>query len=151
MTGSGEGLFPPDQTAAAAPDPVVDSRPTRELGRFISFYKKNIRDCTSQECVGVIRNIQRLIEKGIAAEDIATALRNYADDEWRKSQDPRFSYAIRTFFSEAKIKEWLTPKEKRAFKEKPALPQVNFTPLERPKPAALLPVIHELNEEADEL
>ena len=130
---------------------VEDTRPTRELGRFISFYKKNIRDVSSQDCIGVIRNIQYMLNKGISAEEIATALRNYADDEWRKSQDPRFSYAIRTFFSAAKIKEWQTPKAKQPFNAKPSLPQVKFTPLERPKPAVPQVSAYEPDEETGEL
>jgi hypothetical protein len=117
-----------------APAKAPSDRPTRELGRFIKFYKEKVRDCTSTECVGVIKNIQRMLDKGIGLDEIATALQNYADDEWRKSRDPRLSYPIRTFFSMAKIKEWLNPMPKPG---KPGLPQINFTPLETPKPAAL--------------
>jgi hypothetical protein len=117
---------------------------TRELGRLLGFYKKHIRDYTPEESRGVIRNIQRMLDKGTELEDIATAVQNYAEDEWRKSQDPRYSMPVRTFFSAAKIKEWLTPRE-RPVSMKPALPQIHFTPLERPKPVqpTLLPVEEE--------
>jgi hypothetical protein len=125
-----EGL--PDE-AVAKP---ADSRPTREIGRLLSFYKKNIRDYTPTESVGVVRNIQRMIAKGLVFEDIVTALQNYAEDEWRKSQDPRRSMPIRTFFSEAKIREWLKPQGRTVpVAQKPALPEIAFTPIERPAPA----------------
>lgn len=128
-TTAGEGL--PEQ----APERLSAKYPTRELGRLLSYYKKNIRDYASGEAQGVIRNIQRLIDKGIGLEDIAQALENYANDEWRKSQDPRYSLSVRSFFSEAKIKEWATPKPARPTPVKAALPEIDFQPLERPKPA----------------
>lgn len=130
----------PDTQASEGLSPQADGKPsakypTRELGRLLSYYKKNVRDFTPSESTGVIRAIQRMIDKGIGLEDIAQALRNYAEDEYRKSQDTRFSHAVRTFFSEAKIKEWLEPKQKRPFQpSKPSLPQIDFKALERPKP-----------------
>lgn len=126
---NGQGL------PAQPPEKPSAKYPTRELGRLLSFYKKNVRDYLPQESVGVIRNIQRLIDKGIEYQDIVQALKNYADDEWRKNSDPKYTMGVRTFFTEVKVKEWINPiKRKAAVPEKPKLPQIDFEPMERPKP-----------------
>jgi hypothetical protein len=124
--------------------------PTRELGRLIKYYREKVRQCSSGEQIGVIRNIQRLIDKGIGLEDIAQALENYANDEYRKSQDTRFSYSIRTFFSEAKIQEWLKPRPKRTFQPtRSTLPEIAFTALERPQPVVPQAATDSIEEEVE--
>ena len=91
---------------------MSEQRPTRELWRFVDFYGKNIRATSKADSTGVIRQIQRLIDKGIGLEDIATALENYAKDEWRMAQtDPKASKPMRSFFTAETIKEWLTPRK----------------------------------------
>ena len=50
-----------------------------------------------------------MLTKGLTPEQITTALRNYADDPWRKEGGPRLSKNIRSFFTETVIREWQTP------------------------------------------
>jgi hypothetical protein len=130
--------------APEAPEKQSARYRTQELGRLLSYYKKNIRDYHYTEANGVIRNIQRLIDKGLALEDIVQAMENYAADEYRKSSDPRFTLSVRSFFSEAKIREWLNPVERKPMK--PMLPQINFEPLVRPTPVNLLTEREEEND-----
>lgn len=120
-------------------------RPTREIWRLLKYYDNKVRHCSKADFIGVIRNIQRLIDKGIGMETIATALENYANDEWRQAQDPRYSLAPRSFFSEAKIKEWETPRPS----PKPVRPQIQFEAIERPAP--VIPVTELETEASDEL
>jgi hypothetical protein len=145
----------PDTEASTGLPAQADEKPsakypTRELGRLIKYYREKVRQCTSAEQIGVIRNIQRLIDKGIGLEDIATALENYANDDYRKNQDPRYTYSIRTFFSEAKIQEWLKPRPKRAVQPpRPTLPEIAFTALERPKPVVPQTATESLEEDVE--
>jgi hypothetical protein len=143
-----EGLQPPQ-----APTKPSDAYPTRELGRLLKAYKERVRDYHYTESQGVIKNIQRMIDKGIEFADIAQALDNYAKDEWRLSQGPARSHPVRTFFCEAKIKEWINPppRSKTTTQARPALPQVAFVALERPKPVIPQDVILLPFEEDDEL
>lgn len=110
-------------------------RPTRELWRFIKFYTERVRPQSKADCQGVIRQIQRLIDKGIGVEDMALALENYANDDWRKAQDPRFTKSIRSFFTAENIKEWMTPKPKKPVR--PIDQIVKFETLERPQPVTV--------------
>ncbi len=118
---------------AAAPQ---EQRPTRELWRFVDFYNKNVRAHSKEECMGVIRQIQRLIDKGLGVEDLATALENYAADEWRKAQEPRYSKPIRSFFTYEVVKEWLTPK-KKPVRPDPLKRVTAFQTTEMPKPVSV--------------
>lgn len=120
-------LFEPPQADLGTPK----QRPTRELWRFVRFYCQNIRAQSAEDCKGVIRAIQRMVDKGIGLEDIAQALENYAEDPWRKQQDPRYSKPIRAFFKPEVIREWLTPKPP----PKPVQPVFDFEPTIRPVPA----------------
>ncbi len=141
--------MPIQQSDDSQAKPPSAQRTTRELGRFLKYYKEKIRDYTADESVGVIRNIQRMLDNGITAEDIATALHNYAEDEYRKASHPTFTMSVRKFFSQAKIQEWITPVKRTppmAY-TKPSLPQVAFTPLERPQP--VVPAMHNNTEEDD--
>lgn len=110
-------------------------RPTRELWRFVKFYTERIRAQSRTECQGVIRQIQRLIDKGIGLEDMALALENYANDEWRKAQDPRFTKSIRSFFTAENIKEWMTPRPKKPVRPIDVI--AKFEAVERPKPVQI--------------
>jgi hypothetical protein len=120
-------------------EPESGQRPTRELWRFIKFYTERIRAQSAADCKGVIRQIQRLIDKGIGLEDMALALENYANDEWRKAQDPRYTKSIRSFFTAENIKEWMTPKPKKSVR--PIDRIAKFEAVERPKPVQLEPEI----------
>jgi hypothetical protein len=116
-------------------------RPTRELWRFVKYYTEHIRAQSRTECQGVIRQIQRLIDKGIGLEDMALAMENYAKDDWRKAQDPRFTKSIRSFFTAENIKEWLTPRPKKPVR--PIDQIALFEAVERPKPAVVEPEIED--------
>jgi hypothetical protein len=118
-------------------EPKAEQRPTRELWRFVRYYTENIRAQSQTECQGVIRQIQRLIDKGIGVEDMALALENYAKDDWRKRQDPRFTKSIRSFFTVENIKEWLTPRPKKPVR--PIDQIALFEAVDRPKPAVIEP------------
>jgi hypothetical protein len=121
--------------------------PTRELGRLLSYYKKNIKDFGTKVPFGVMKNIQSIIDKGVALEDIVTAMQNY--EQARKDQDPQFTLGVRSFFSEEKIAYWLDPPKQATtpFRLKPALPEIQFTATMRPKPAvpvqAALPIVED--------
>lgn len=115
---------------ATLPD-KPSQRPTKELWRFVKYYTSNIRNFSQAECSGVIRAIQRMVDKGIPLEDIALALENYKDDPWRKA-NPRYSKHIRSFYTPETIKEWLTP---RPAIQKPTSPAFNFEASEKPAPA----------------
>lgn len=109
----------------------AEQRPTNELWRFLDYYNKNVKAHSASECSGVIRNIQRLIDKGLGVDSLATALENYANDEWRKA-NPRYSKHIRSFFSLEVITEWLTPRPPIV---KPMDKVAKFRSDERPAPA----------------
>lgn len=119
------------------PDKPSKAYTSRELWRFVRYYCEKIRNHPQNECVGVIRNIQRMIDKGIGLEKIATALENYYKDEWRTA-NPAYSMKIRSFFSQEAIEEWQHPRPK-VKKVEPRIPSIDFTPQQRPKPAVVLP------------
>jgi hypothetical protein len=112
---------------------VPQQRPTRELWRFIDFYNTKIKAHSKEECIGVIRNIQRLIDKGLGVEDLAQALENYEADDWRRA-NPRYSKQIRSFFTFETIKEWLKPRPKMV-KPDPLAKVVAFETTVKPAPA----------------
>lgn len=122
----------PAQPAFKSPE----QRPTREYWRMMAYYKENIRPQSDADCVGVIRNIQRLIEKGTSIEDIAVALENYASDPWRKA-NPRYSKPIRSFFTAEMIQEWQTPKSEPVKPPKPIDRIAQFTSDFLPSPAVV--------------
>jgi hypothetical protein len=99
------------------PKPVFGNDPnsSRNLSKYVTFYVQNIRDVPKVETVGVIRSIQRLLEKGaVTHEEIAVALRNYRDDPFRREADPRMVKHIRSFFTADTIKQWQRPVERTA-------------------------------------
>ena len=112
--------------------------PTRMLWRFVDYYNKHIKEHSKEECVGVIRNIQRIIDKGLGVEDLAQALENYEKDEWRKA-NPRYSKPIRSFFTYEMVKEWLNPRPKLV-KPDPLARLSLFEALPTPPPAAIAPL-----------
>jgi hypothetical protein len=125
--------------------PPAEQRPTRELYRFIRFYTEKIRAASKTEMVGVFRLIQNVIDKGLGVDEIAAALENYEQDEWRRA-NPRFSKSIRSFFTVENIKEWQTPKGKP--KKVDPLARLNsFAPDLRPAPAVPQPLDDLLSEE----
>ena len=132
----------PVQGGEAVPAEPSDAYTSRELWRCINFYCKNIRNHPPEEYKGVIRNIQRMIDKGIGLEMIATALENYMNDEWRKA-NPAYSKPIRSFFTKEIIEEWQHP---RPSIKKPDPVQINFTPLFRPSPVTVEPKPEELDD-----
>lgn len=104
------------------PEPEPESEySTRELSQFLRFYNEKIRKHSTAETRGVIRQIQRLLKKGVTVEMIRAALQNYAADEWRKAQDPRYSKHIRSFFTQEFIQEWQAPRPRVNRLNKPAL------------------------------
>jgi hypothetical protein len=116
-----------------------EQRPTRELFRFVAYYNEKIRAHSKEECVGVLRNIQRIIDKGLGVEDLAQALENYEADEWRRA-NPRYSKQIRSFFTYETIKEWLKPRPK-AVKPDPLARVSGFTVDAKPAPVVVAPLI----------
>lgn len=102
----------PRKKAEPAAGPPAEQRPTRELYRFIAFYLEKVRKHSKSDTVGVFRQIQNLIDKGLGVDVIAIALENYEADEWRR-KNPHFSKHIRSFFTPETIKDWQTPKKIR--------------------------------------
>ena len=82
---------------------------TREISKLVAFYNEQIRPHGKQEQLGIFRNIQRLIGKGISMAQMSRALQNYAADEYVRASDPRLRMNIRSFFSESVIKLWQEP------------------------------------------
>lgn len=109
---------------------------TRELSRLMKYYNEKIKPHSKSQCVGVLRNIQRLLASGTALEDIALALENYANDPWRKANDLRYTKAIRSFFMPDVIAEWQTPRPQFV---KPGLPEIQFMPTVQPSPVTVTP------------
>lgn len=102
--------MPRKKSDSAKPE-LQNQRPTRELFRFVAFYNQKIKAHGPDVTATVLRNIQRLLDKGLGIEDMAIALENYENDEWRKA-NPRYSKDMRSFFTMETIKEWLTPRPK---------------------------------------
>lgn len=115
---------------ADKPSKPSDAYTARELWKLMNFYLTKIRNHPKGETVGVIRQIQRLLDKGIEFDTIAQALENYAADDWRKA-NPRYSRPVRTFFTAESIAEWSQPKPPV---RKYAEPFLSFEPSVVPKP-----------------
>lgn len=115
--------------------PPAEQRPARELWRLMNFYNTKIKAHSKEECVGVIRNMQRLIDKGLGVDEMAQALENYEADEWRRA-NPRYSKTVRAFFTVESIKEWLTPRPKPQ-KPDPLARLATFEPTTNPVPAKI--------------
>jgi hypothetical protein len=111
-----------------------EQRPTRELYRFVAFYNEKIKAHGPSVTAGVIKNIQRLIDKGLGVEDLAQALENYEKDDWRRA-NPRFSKSIFAFFTYEIIKEWLLPRPKMVKPDPIKARVTEFQPDFRPEPA----------------
>lgn len=122
-------LFDPPEPSVQAPEETGYT--TRDLWRFVNYYCTRIRAFPNTETGGVIRNIQRMLAKGISLEEIAIALRNYEEDDWRKKNDPRYSMHIRSFFKAETIKQWQTPRPKL---KQSRLPFVTIQPTTKPTP-----------------
>lgn len=111
---------------------LQNQRPTKELYRFIAFYNEKIKAHAPAVTATVLRNIQRLLDKGLGIEDMAVALENYEKDEWRRA-NPRYSKDMRSFFTLETIKEWLTPRRKPV-KPDPLAHLADFQPDRKPEP-----------------
>lgn len=107
-------LFSPDEAPRVELSPEASALPTtRELSKFISFYTQNIRQHSRSETMGVMRQIQRLLEKGLTMKQISTALKHYRDDPFRQQADPRHMKHIRSFFTRETIEQWQQPVQGR--------------------------------------
>ena len=129
---------------AATEEKPSSNYTTRELYRFIRYFSEKIRPTSTGDTAGVIRNIQRLIDKGLGVDQFAIALENYANDEWLKAQDVRYRKTMRQFFTFEIIKEWQTPRPQ--VQTKLPRPQITFTTDVKPEPAQ-----PKLAEELDDL
>lgn len=134
-------------------EPVLS---TREISRYVNYYKKNIRLHPPQETAGVFRNIQRLLEpkdgrKTLSPQDIADALKNYANDVYIQSLPQQQRKHIRAFFTYENIVVWMKPAVR-----KPVHRDSSLTALEhvenamKPGPLSQPPSVEEEPEEAVE-
>ena len=87
---------------------------TREISKLVNYYLKNVRLHSVQERQGVIKNIQRILEgkpgrEPISPQDIADALKNYANDEFTKSLPQQQRKHIRSFFTYENLLVWRRP------------------------------------------
>jgi hypothetical protein len=124
------------------PAAVEDPDSTRQLSKFKTFFLQNIKSVSDREQLGVIRQIQRIVAKGVTHEQIAIALRNYADDPFRKESDERFTKNIMSFFTETCIKEWQTPlpvSRTRERRQSPELDRLDALEALNPEPVPFPP------------
>jgi hypothetical protein len=99
--------------------PVVQSEPepvltTREISRYINYYKKHVRSHSVAETAGVIRNIQRILAgkpglEPISPQDIADAIKNYQNDKFIQNLPPARRKHVRSFFTYENILAWRKP------------------------------------------
>lgn len=86
---------------------------TREISKIVTFYLKNVRNHPKEEQLGLFRNITAMCKRGrVTMNQISTAVQNYAADPYVQSLDPRARKAIRIFFKEEVILQWLNPMPK---------------------------------------
>lgn len=107
---------------APAPEPKEEpvTLTTREISRFVTFFKTEVRLHTVQETSGVFNNIKRLLagnekkgQRPLLPQEIADALKNYANDPFVQSCDQRTRKHIRSFFTYETIIAWLKPVQPR--------------------------------------
>jgi hypothetical protein len=108
---------------------------TKDIWKLTKFYADKIRAFPPSHAGRLIKQIQRLLDKGVEMDSIAIALENYEADEQRRRADPRYVLSIYTFFTEAKIQEWQTPRPSY----KPQILTFDIPVLPPPPAPALLP------------
>lgn len=137
-------LFSPDEAPVVELPPDGTALPTtRELSKFIMFYRENIRQHSKPETTGVMRQIQRLLMKGVTMKQISTALKHYRDDPFRQQADPRHVKHIRSFFTREVINQWQrpVPAGRRGFRPRhSALDALEALQQLAPQPAAPAPM-----------
>jgi hypothetical protein len=116
---------------------------TREISKLVTFYLKNVRAHDKSEMVGIIRQIQLMVKKGITMEDISLAMQNYASDDFTKNNHPALRHHIRKFMMPEKIRMWKNPPKRQAtFAEKqratdPSLSRLDALEAKAPAPVTV--------------
>jgi hypothetical protein len=142
---------PPDNVVKAKPEPVLT---TREISRLVKYYTANIRLHSVQETRGVFRQIQKLLESKdgrttLTPQNVADAIKNYANDAFTKSLPQQRRKHIRSFFTYENVSVWMKPLAPRA-KPQSALSQA-MEQLETRKPAPIAqPPVVASSDESDE-
>jgi hypothetical protein len=99
----------PKQKKASLEDRCINSA----LADIAERYTRSVRAHSHYEMLGVIRNMRRLLAKGITFEMLDVAVRIYAADPFVQRSDPRRRKHIRSFFTEITIRQWQTPLPER--------------------------------------
>lgn len=83
--------------------------PTRALAKIANKYYKAVRPHAAKDKVGVIRQMQRLVLKGVTPEMLETAIDNYVKSLVEENTDPRFRKRIRSFLEINNVLLWQKP------------------------------------------
>lgn len=83
-----------------------DAIQTRDIARLLQYYEMNIRN--DGKILGIFRQVQRLVAKGITLSQISQAMQKYAADPWVKGQDERRRMPVRGFMTVNYIRKWQT-------------------------------------------
>jgi hypothetical protein len=129
-----QNLFslPEDNPTPEPEEPAAVALSTREISRYVTYYKKNVRPHSLSETKGIFGAIKRLLagsvkhgRRALEPQEIADALKNYANDPYVKSVDHRLRKHIRSFFTYETVVVWLKPIAARGQPKDVALQQMD--------------------------
>jgi hypothetical protein len=117
---------------------------TREISKLVTFYCKNVRAHDKAEMVGIIRQIQLMLNKGVTMEDISAAIQNYAADEFTRNSHEAHRHHIRKFMMPEKIRQWkIAPKRTKTTTD-PSLVALERLEASAPVPVTVAPPVRVL-------
>lgn len=99
----------PEKVSAAkkakSAEPRDPNQPsTREISRVVSFYEKNVRN--DGKVIGIFRQIQLMLNKGVTLGQISQAVQNYAKADFTRSLPEPRRHSIRKFMKPEVIRQW---------------------------------------------